>query len=325
VLAGACPERGVFGRHIPPPPVVALADDGITQVCNFGPGFIVGFENGLVREIGPGGGNLPGADSPVSKVVVAPEYIAAGTITGAVVVGSWHDGQVKALQSDDADPHTGKINDMHAVGFCLGVASEDGSASVWDVQTGTRIALLRGHEEPVTCIRCIKGHNAFVDTIATGSMDSTIKLWDLASGECVATLEKHGEMITAFDLVGDRLFTAGLDGIAVWNASEGKCLHHNEKGGEVSLMKVVGNVIIVARSARKMDARTEIVVFDWEKGRELSQLYIGGLVATCLDVSPNRVTAVLKEPDSSKATVLVWDFGAGTFGMPPAIAPAPAR
>ena len=66
--------------------------------------------------------------------------------------------------------------------------------------------------------------------------------------------------------------------------------------------QVVANIIIVARSGRATNDRTEIVVFDWEKGRELSQLYVGGLECTCLDASTTRVAATLKEPDSNQ----VW-------------------
>jgi len=316
-------SEGLPGKHIPPPPEVILAGEGITQAYALSQSFIVGFQDGSIQGLGPGGGTMPGAKAPVSKLAVAEQYIAAGTSDGSVVVGSWHDGSILELQQDGEAAHEGKITDLHAVGYCLGVASEDGLASVWDACTGARLAVLEGpegHSHAVSSVRCIKARNAFVDTVATGSVDCTIKLWDLASAECVVTLEKHGESVNCLDLVGDRLFSASLDGIAVWGASTGACLHHMEKGGEVNLIKVVANIIIVARSGRATNDRTEIVVFDWEKGRELSQLYVGGLECTCLDASTTRVAATLKEPDSNQATVLVWDFGLVCGPPHPAIA-----
>ena len=301
-------SEAIFGKLAAPAPLVLYQAPGISASIFFGFGLIVGHEIGLVREIGGGNGAMPGASSAVTALVKNENYMAAGTAGGEVLVGSWTTGGVTMLGGENG-AHGGQVNDLHCVGFCLAVASEDATCSVWDAHTGESIATLEGHAEGITAVRCLKANAAVVDTIATGSRDTTIKLWDLATAACLLTMEKHGETISSFDLVGDRLFSGGLDGIKVWSAAKGKCLHQIDMAGEVSHFKVVGNVVIAARNGLALNAATEIVVLDWEKTRVLSQLYLGPLACVAIDATPTRISAALKDPSNGVSTVLCWDYG----------------
>jgi len=308
-LTHAQPEA-VFGKHAPPPPVVVQSGTGITRAAIFGRrGFVSGYSNGLVQELGGRGGQMPGAQSSITAMAVAEQYVATGTVSGEVIVGSWTTGEVMMLggAGESVAAHTGAINDLHAAGYCLGVAGEDSTASVWDASTGEEIARLEGHGEGITSIRLIKARSAVVDTVATGSRDASIRLWDLATKECLLTLDRHGESVFSLDLVGDRLFSSSMDGIKIWSASTGACLHQ-AAAGEVHQIKVIANIAILARSGKPLGANTEIVVYDWERSRVLSQLYVGNLIVTSIDASPSKVSATLREPKSEESTVLAWDY-----------------
>jgi len=81
-----------------------------------------------------------------------------------------------------------------------------------------------------------------------------------------------------------------------------------DAAGEVSHMRCVGNVLVLARNGLALQQATEVVVMDWEKSRVLAQLYLGPLTCSSLDVTPTRIAAALKDPVTGHATVLVWDY-----------------
>lgn len=66
-------------------------------------------------------------------------------------------------------------------------ASADGTAKVWDGQTGALVASLNGHQKEVT--------SAFFEPlgklIVTASADSTVKVWNAETGEELATVADH--------------------------------------------------------------------------------------------------------------------------------------
>jgi len=100
-------------------------------------------------QVGGARGSMPGAASAITSLTVAGHYIAAGTATGEVLVGSWATGAVSLLGGENG-AHGGPINDLHADGFCLAVASEDSTCSVWDARTGENLATLQGHIRAVS-------------------------------------------------------------------------------------------------------------------------------------------------------------------------------
>lgn len=76
--------------------------------------------------------------------------------------------------------HSGVINSLEFSenGRWIATASNDGSAKLWDVETGTELRTFEGHSKRVT--------NAVLSPdnkkLATSSEDKTIKIWDIVSG-----------------------------------------------------------------------------------------------------------------------------------------------
>ena len=100
-------------------------------------------------------------------------------------------------------------------------ASSDGTARIWDAETGRTFAVLRGHKYRVSKIAFSRDGT----TVATGSDDETVRLWDVASGQPrLPVIQAAGE-ITGIAFCGtcDRLLTAARDGkVIVWDARDGK-------------------------------------------------------------------------------------------------------
>ncbi|WIA17928.1 hypothetical protein OEZ85_009421 [Tetradesmus obliquus] len=66
--------------------------------------------------------------------------------------------------------------------------SDDATARVWDVQSGTCVALLLGH---VTEVRALCWHPEVPWLVFTGSWDSTIRAWDIRSRACLHVCNHH--------------------------------------------------------------------------------------------------------------------------------------
>src|SRR5262249_28561871 len=68
--------------------------------------------------------------------------------------------------------------------WCLS-GSDDGTARLWDLQTGHELRCLRGHTAPVVCVGFVPdGRRAL-----TGGRD--LRLWNVKSGEMLSTLAGH--------------------------------------------------------------------------------------------------------------------------------------
>ncbi|KAJ2802879.1 U3 small nucleolar RNA-associated protein 13, partial [Coemansia guatemalensis] len=101
--------------------------------------------------------------------------------------------------------------------------SQDKTAKVWDVATGTQLGILQGHRRGVWNV-------AFSPTdrvIATSSGDRMIKLWSLSDYACLKTLEGHTNSVlcTEFLSAGTQLASTGSDGLVkLWNISNAECV-----------------------------------------------------------------------------------------------------
>ena len=58
-------------------------------------------------------------------------------------------------------------------------ASRDNTARLWDVSSGHELAVLRGHEGPVSYPRCSSLDGT---RLVTASRDNTARLWNVSSG-----------------------------------------------------------------------------------------------------------------------------------------------
>lgn len=63
----------------------------------------------------------------------------------------------------------------------------DSTAKLWDVETGTELCSLWGHNAEIVSL----SFNTEGGLVVTGSFDHTAKIWDAKSGRCIHTLAGH--------------------------------------------------------------------------------------------------------------------------------------
>ncbi len=179
-------------------------------------------------------------------------------------------------------------------GTRLVTASADGTARVWDAQTGSEVRILAGHQDEVNAVAfspagnhiatasadgivrlwnvaneseaiVLAGHTAGVNTLAfspdgtllaTAGADNTARLWLIATGEEVAILSSHTDSLTAiaFDPTGKWLATGSID--ATVNL------------WDVALARETGGREVAPLILRGHESRINSVAFDRE-GRRL--------------------------------------------------------
>jgi WD40 repeat protein len=94
--------------------------------------------------------------------------------------------------------------------------SYDGTARLWDRDSGELLRVLRGHDGHVVCVAWAPDGSR----VATGSWDNTARVWDPQTGACLATLKGHDGWVSsvAWSPNGTRLATGSRDNTAaVWD------------------------------------------------------------------------------------------------------------
>lgn len=71
-------------------------------------------------------------------------------------------------------------------GQMIATGSFDETARLWDPRTGSTIAVIPAHSEPVTCVQFSKG--SVRPNLATTSLDGTCRIWSSHSRECLRTI-----------------------------------------------------------------------------------------------------------------------------------------
>ncbi|MFF3645352.1 NB-ARC domain-containing protein [Streptomyces sp. NPDC002564] len=132
---------------------------------------------------------------------------------------------------DQSDPALQRVlvhsSAVHALavapdGAWLVTGCGDGTARIWDTDTGTCTATLSGHIRPVTAVAVAPDGT----WVATASADGTARIWDVETGTCTATLTGHSAPLSAVAAAPDStwLVTASEDRTArVWAAGTGVC------------------------------------------------------------------------------------------------------
>ncbi|MCE9603503.1 MAG: serine/threonine protein kinase [Planctomycetia bacterium] len=100
----------------------------------------------------------------------------------------------------------------------LAVSSQDGTAQIFDIESGRLLWTLDGHAASVLSV----AYSPDGRRLATAGRDKTVRLWDVDSGQEVLTLSGHTGPVSAvvFSADGNRLISAGHDGAArIWEAT----------------------------------------------------------------------------------------------------------
>jgi tRNA A-37 threonylcarbamoyl transferase component Bud32/putative hemolysin len=219
----------------------------------------------------------------------------------------WH--YVRRLCHADLLILRGHTNYVHGVCFSpdgrrLATASRDGTAKVWDAQTGQQLLSLESHTALVWGV-CFSPDGR---RLATASEDRTAKVWDAQAGQEFLTLRGHASVVGAvcFSPDGRRLATASGDRTAkVWDAQTGQ---------EVVALRghagVVDAVCFSPDGRRLATASWDQTakVWDAQTGQELLTLrgHTGAVNGVCFSPDGRRLATA-----SVDQTATVWDAQTG--------------
>jgi WD40 repeat protein len=98
----------------------------------------------------------------------------------------------------------------------VATASADGTARLWDAESGQEILAFGGHDQPLTSVAFSPDGTRLV----TGSVDRCAKVWDVATGEELLILCGHYDQVSEvqFSPDGAYLVTASWDGtVKMWD------------------------------------------------------------------------------------------------------------
>ncbi len=105
-------------------------------------------------------------------------------------------------------------------GRTLASASQDGSVSLWDLQTGALGLHLKKHSAAVNAIAFSKAG----DLMATGGDDRSVIIWDTATGKARRTLKGHDLTVTSLAFSPDTSLLASGSGntsVVLWDVKNG--------------------------------------------------------------------------------------------------------
>ena len=123
------------------------------------------------------------------------------------------------------DAHHGLVNDaaFSPDGGKALTASDDGTAKIWDANTGVCLLTIAQHKDVVNSAT----FSSDASRIVTASGDRTAKVWDATTGACLLTLAGHKDLVhsAAFNSDASKIVTASHDCTSkVWNIETGACL-----------------------------------------------------------------------------------------------------
>jgi WD40 repeat protein len=95
----------------------------------------------------------------------------------------------------------------------LYTGSDDATARLWDLETGTCLRVFKGHHKQISCLDLvvkggIEGH------LFTGSWDCCIRKFDPLTGEMLMVFRGHTQPIYCIQVVEDTFYTGSRDGTA---------------------------------------------------------------------------------------------------------------
>ena len=154
----------------------------------------------------------------------------------------------------------------------------DGVVQIWDAESGQEVIHIDAHEDRVyQAVFSPDGKR-----IATSSADNTVKIWDAKTGLELLSISGHGDgsvgdglfpgvLDVAFSPDGNRLATAGADGVAkIWNSKTGEELFVL-KGDTTTLVRIrfSPDGSLIATGSEEPDTRAQISIFDANSGEEI--------------------------------------------------------
>eukprot|EP00727_Mastigamoeba_balamuthi_P005617 m51a1_g1675 hypothetical protein (356) ;mRNA; f:396222-397722 len=199
--------------------------------------------------------------------------------------------------------HTGYLSSCRFVtDHELLTASGDMTAAHWDVQSGTRIAELRGHLGDVMSVVPSPTDPALA---LTGSCDATARMWDLRCAECVSTFSGHDSDVNAVQWAPSGLVfaTASDDAsLRLWDVRADRELASYSDNSIISTATSVS----FSRSGRVLFggyASYQCIAWDTLRGERVSILEGHSNTVSCVDVTRDGLALATASWDN---TIKVW-------------------
>lgn len=144
----------------------------------------------------------------------------------------------------------------------------DKSLIVWDMETGTHLKTLTGHNGSVDAVAITKDGKQIV----SGSNDSTVKIWDIESGKNIDTFIGHQSSIRAIAITpdGKNIVSASSDTtVKVWDLQTGECLCtciEHQKSVSVLAIHPDGDKVISG------DDDKRLIIWNFKNGQLLREI-----------------------------------------------------
>ena len=125
-------------------------------------------------------------------------------------IWDWERGVVVRTISADASPM-----DFDPSGSRIATAGQSGQAEIWDVDSGTRLAVLAGNSGGINDVTFSPDGSR----VATAGSDGTVRLFEADTGAQQLVLRGHrcGVQSVAFSPDGTKLASAtACDGVRIW-------------------------------------------------------------------------------------------------------------
>ena len=185
----------------------------------------------------------------------------------------------------------------------LATASVDGGIRIWDVESGSLFAIIRGHKNLVE-------HVAFGSTdnlLLTASHDGTARLWDI-DGVMTTTL-RHQEPPTfvAFSPDGTHVVTGGQNRVGhIWNVASGSEIAQLEsQDGQLHDASYSPDGRFIATGSRG----GTIAIWDADTGQQTNQMKGHTAAVIHVQFSPKGDTVLSTSADG---TARLWNTSTGS-------------
>ncbi len=254
---------------------------------------IAAFMFGMVFAL-PAHADFVGHGAPVRDVVISPDgnYAATAGFDDIAILWSVPDRrQIARFYGHEAG--------VNAVAFLPAATgaihprivsvSDDGTARIWDGDTGGQLHRLDGHDKKVVAVAVSPDGTR----IATASWDRTVRLWASETGAEIAVFSGHENSVNdlQFNAAGDAVYSAGYDGdIRVWPLNGGEPYRFARVGFPINGLALSGD----GRTLVTGSADQTVRVWDIETRalrRELAGIHDGAVLSVAITVDGGLIAS----------------------------------
>ncbi len=153
-------------------------------------------------------------------------------------------------------------------GFHLAAAGDSmGDISIFDINAGTLISTLQGHNKSVSDLEVIGS-----DLLASSSWDLTIRIWNLTRNDCKFVLLGHSSEVLGLKMLSlDVLASGSYDSnVKLWNVTSGSLSRSIQIECTQKFFEFLNSHTLVCNN----DSKSQLIIWDWNTEKVLKAIYI---------------------------------------------------